>query len=86
MILEEQAWCSKDYRYSVITNGFLDRQKFHIVLEMKILNNDKVGIVVCSNAGRERQRVQSLRCREAGALCRVLRHVRHLQERDDSRV
>lgn len=42
MILEEEAWCSDDYRYSVFTNGYLSRQKFHIVLEMKILKNDKV--------------------------------------------
>ena len=42
MILEEEAWCSDDYRYSVFTNGYLSRQKFHIILEMKILKNDKV--------------------------------------------
>ncbi|CBK25476.2 uncharacterized protein [Blastocystis hominis] len=41
MILEEEAWCSDDYRYSVFTNGYLSRQKFHIILEMKILKNDK---------------------------------------------
>ena len=38
--LVEEAWCSPEYRFAVITNQYLDRNKFHIVLESKIINKD----------------------------------------------
>lgn len=40
MTLVEEAWCSSEYRFAVISNQYLDRNKFHIVLESKILNGD----------------------------------------------
>ena len=40
MTLVEEAWCSSEYRFAVISNQFLDRNKFHIVVESKILNGD----------------------------------------------
>ena len=36
MTLVEEAWCSSEYRFAVISNQYLDRNKFHIVLESKI--------------------------------------------------
>ena len=44
MYLEEKAWMSSDYRFATITNGYLSKAKFSIVLESKIVNNDRVRI------------------------------------------
>lgn len=46
MTLVEEAWTAPDYRFAVITNQFLDRKKFHIVLESKILNHDRVLVFI----------------------------------------
>lgn len=43
MYLEEKAWVSSDYRFATITNGYLSKSKFSIVLESKIVKNDRVG-------------------------------------------
>ena len=62
MTLVEEAWTAPDYRFAVITNQFLDRKKFHIVLESKILNHDRVLVFHCGLwIGRERQRVPAHR-------------------------
>ena len=44
MTLVEEAWMSDNYRFAVITNQFLSKDRFHIVLESKILNHDRVHV------------------------------------------
>lgn len=53
MYLEEKAWVSSDYRFATITNGYLSKSKFSIVLESKIVKNDRVGSIA----------VREVRCR-----------------------
>ena len=48
MFLEEKAWFSEDYRFATITNGYLSKEKFGIVLESCFVKNDKV-ITVLEN-------------------------------------
>ena len=45
MTLVEEAWISDDYRFAVITNQFLSKDRFHIVLESKIINHDRVFVI-----------------------------------------
>lgn len=42
MTLVEEAWMADDYRFAVITNQFLNKDRFYIVLESKIINHDRV--------------------------------------------
>lgn len=46
--LEEKAWFSEEYRFATITNGYLSKEKFSIVLESCFKNNDRVLIHVYS--------------------------------------
>lgn len=42
MFLEEKAWFSEEYRFATITNGYLSKEKFGIVLESCFVKNDRV--------------------------------------------
>ena len=42
MYLEEKAWFSEDYRFATITNGYLSKEKFGIVLESYFVKHDRV--------------------------------------------
>ena len=46
MFLEEKAWVASDYRFATITNGYLSKSKFSIILESKIVKNDRVNYIL----------------------------------------